>query len=248
MTYKLTDFNIIYRQKLNSTNSFAKDLINENNFQLPMIIYADFQSSGKGQGIKIWESNPAENILMSLVFSDEKILASEQFFISKALCIAIIDEISRLIENSEFLSIKWPNDIYWKEKKLGGILVENSIIGNKLNHSICGLGLNINQTQFSSVIPNPISLANITNNNFEILPLVKNISVRFMNYINEFDQNKIDKEYLEKLFLKDVERNFKIKGENRSLKISNVDKYGRLILLDNKTKIVCNHGEVDFNL
>jgi len=249
MAYKLTDFNIIFRQSLDSTNALAKEISITDKSNQAILIYTNFQTKGKGQKNNLWHSKKSKNVLMSLSFKPKNVLASEQFFISKALCVSIIKVLSDFVDRPELFMVKWPNDIYWKDKKLGGILVENTIMGNIIENSVCGLGLNINQQYFPENLPNPISLINICSNKSDIKSLVEKVAIEFMNNMTELDLENIDKSYYSKLYLKDIEREYFINGNRMLLRIIDVDKFGRLILLDKSNRrIICNHGEIDFNL
>lgn len=125
------------------------------------------QTAGRGQRGNSWESAPGKNVTMSVLIKPSGILAREQFAVSEAVSIAIVTVLQRYITGRR-VSVKWPNDIYVDDCKICGILIENSLTGNRIGHSIAGIGININQDRFISDAPNPISLYQITG---EVRPL-----------------------------------------------------------------------------
>ena len=137
------------------------------------IVHTDFQTEGKGQRTNSWESAKDKNLLFSLLLKPLHTPISEQFRISQLCSNGIIYVLRNLISTeTNLFTIKWPNDIYWKNKKLGGILIENNLQGNKIKNSTLGIGLNINQTEFPLDIPNPISLKQITGKDYNITELL----------------------------------------------------------------------------
>lgn len=149
------DINTISVEETNSTNELAKSLLQEKKQSLPFVVKADFQSRGKGQYTKSWESNSGENLLFSLALRPPKIAIEDQFTISKVIAVSILEVLQDLTHK---VSIKWPNDIYIENKKIAGILIENTIIGRNIDSCIIGIGFNVNQTEFSTALPNPTSL------------------------------------------------------------------------------------------
>ena len=153
----------MYIKHTNSTNTLLKELIAKG--EEPEFIYAGYQTAGRGQTGNSWESAPDQNLLCSILLPPDKNL----YFLNIAVGVAII----RLI-GDEF-TIKWPNDIYWRDKKVAGILIENAIVGNEVKYSIAGIGLNVNQTEFKSDAPNPVSLKQIIGKEYDIDQLMKNL-------------------------------------------------------------------------
>ncbi len=110
-----------------------------------MVVTADYQDSGRGQGNHSWHSNPKENLLMSLLAFPAFLSASDQFHLSRLASLALCDTLKGL---NLIPDIKWPNDILVKNRKIAGILIENGIRGKNLSHTIIGIGLNLNQDSF----------------------------------------------------------------------------------------------------
>lgn len=153
-----SNINIISVQETESTNELAKELLRKGKHSLPFVVQTEYQSQGKGQYLKKWESNKGENLLFSLVINVPQINIEQSFNISKIVAVSIRDVLSTYAKN---VNIKWPNDIYVGNKKIAGILIENTIIGQRIDSSIIGIGLNVNQAKFDASLPNPISLKQI---------------------------------------------------------------------------------------
>ena len=120
-------------------------------------VMARVQTAGRGQRGNSWEAEPGMNITLSLLLRPEGIEPARQFIISQAVSLAIVEMLDSFIE-ADTVSIKWPNDIYVNDSKIAGILIENVISGSAISRSIVGVGLNVNQTEFLSDAPNPVSL------------------------------------------------------------------------------------------
>lgn len=123
------------------------------------------QTSGRGQRGNSWESEPDKNLTLSLLWKPESFAASAQFAISEAVALAVVDTLAR---HGIEAKVKWPNDIYAGEKKICGILIEHAVIGRGITQSICGVGLNVNQTEFLSDAPNPVSMKQLKGCEFNL--------------------------------------------------------------------------------
>ena len=149
----------MYIKQTHSTNALLREMLRSDNLPEGFVLQADFQTAGKGQTGNSWESEEGKNLLFSLLLQPHHIQIEEQFILSQIVSVAIVHVLSRY---SSGFSIKWPNDIYFENKKIAGILIENSIQNGKIKATIVGIGLNINQKKFISNAPNPVSLCQIT--------------------------------------------------------------------------------------
>ena len=151
------DFRIIHIDETDSTNCWLKE-----NGVGTMVVTTDYQTAGKGCGTNSWESERGKNLTFSMLIHPTDIPASQQFRITEVVSVALCEVLERYLltvpELAEGLSIKWPNDIYMGDKKICGVLIENRLQGNVIVDSIIGIGLNVNQTEFVSDAPNPVSL------------------------------------------------------------------------------------------
>lgn len=145
-------------KEVSSTNEYLTHLCEKNKAQEFYTVIADHQLEGKGQRGNSWESESGKNLLFSIVLYPTALEANKQFYLSMLTAISIIDALSKYTDG---FSIKWPNDIYWNDSKIAGILIENELQGTYITRSIIGVGLNINQEVFLSDAPNPVSLKQI---------------------------------------------------------------------------------------
>ena len=170
------DFDIIHIDETDSTNRWLRE---HGDVELNQVVWTDYQSAGRGCGSNTWESARGKNLLFSMLIHPHELKANEQFRISMAISVAIVKALSSLLSPLSSLTIKWPNDIYWKDYKLGGILIENQLAGAFVRDSIIGVGLNVNQTQFVSDAPNPVSLCQITGREYNREALLHSVAERF---------------------------------------------------------------------
>src|ERR1700752_1538956 len=133
-------------ESTNSTNDFINGLLAKNQLPEGSVVVAEAQAPGRGQSGEKWISQPGKNLLMSLLFYPSFLSLHDLFMLSKAFSLGIYDFLFDEIKMD--VKIKWPNDIYFQDKKLCGILIENSIRRETLNHTILGIGLNVNQEVF----------------------------------------------------------------------------------------------------
>lgn len=126
------------------------------------VVVTRCQSAGRGQRGNSWEAEPGMNLTFSVLLRPEGIEAAGQYAISEAVAAAVTETLSPLVPDSKKLLIKWPNDIYYGDRKLCGILIENTLGGMSILRSIAGIGINVNQRKFTSDAPNPVSLWQIT--------------------------------------------------------------------------------------
>lgn len=134
-------------------------------------IRTDFQTAGRGQAGNSWESEQGKNLLFSALLRYEGLLVTEQWRLSMLVAVALWDTLAKYLPQEQ-LTIKWPNDIYFGDKKLVGILIENSLSGQYVGYSIAGIGVNVNQTQWLSNAPNPISMKEITSKEYDVEALM----------------------------------------------------------------------------
>lgn len=156
-----TPDHILYLEEIPSTNDFLNALVQSSDSPLSngFVVSSQYQSSGRGQVGNHWHSEKNKNLLFSLLLYPDFIKAKDQFYISKAISVAIVKTLRALFpDQSDFFKIKWPNDIYFNDSKLAGILIENLLVGEYISNTIVGIGLNVEETHFPANLPNPISL------------------------------------------------------------------------------------------
>ena len=221
--------NIIRCLEVESTNSYAIGLLQNNQIKNFTVVVADFQSKGKGQRSNSWHSEKSSNLLLSLIIK-HRINISNQFNLNVLISLSIIDLLNQVgIHN---ISIKWPNDILIDNKKIAGILIENKIKGSEIINSVIGIGLNVNQKKFpkfqreATSIKNEIFVESKINSILHSLLLC--IEKRYSEYI--ISDNSIIEEYLDHLYLRNKLASFEINGERIVGRILSVSKNGKLLV------------------
>ena len=172
------EWKIVHIAQTNSTNQWLREQGGEED----MVVWADYQTAGRGQGSNHWESERGKNLTFSMLIHPQGIPANRQFSISMAVSLAICEALGQHIGD---LSIKWPNDIYWRNGKICGILIENTLHGTMIRDSIIGVGLNVNQRTFLSDAPNPVSLWQICEYETDCELLLKGILRSFGKYLGQ---------------------------------------------------------------
>jgi BirA family biotin operon repressor/biotin-[acetyl-CoA-carboxylase] ligase len=150
---------MIRLEETDSTNRYLKQLVREEHPEEGSLVIADYQTGGRGQIGNSWRSARGENLLFSLVIYPRQLPANESFILSRITSLALKNMLDQFAID---IRIKWPNDIYWKDKKIAGILIENDIQGKEIDNSVIGIGINVNQQIFPLDLPNPVSLCQIT--------------------------------------------------------------------------------------
>ena len=169
----------MYIKQTHSTSTLLREQYSD---ALPHLytIRTDYQTAGRGQAGNSWESEAGKNLLYSSLLRYEGLLVTEQWRISMLVALAWWDTLAKYV-SADQLTIKWPNDIYYGDKKLAGILIENSLIGMQIGYSIVGVGVNVNQTEWKSDAPNPISMAHAMGKTYDIEGLLDEwlVSIKF---------------------------------------------------------------------
>jgi len=229
---------------VSSTNSYISALLNQESTIEPIVVLADYQESGKGQGSHAWYSNPGENLLMSLLLFPAFLSASSQFRLSMVASLAITDTLDSLGITVE---IKWPNDILTKKGKIAGILIEHGISGKSISYSIIGIGLNLNQLDFP-VFPVPATSVALETEGLTIPGdlaeiLVSNLETRY-NSLEHGESQSIEQNYLEKLYLINRPASFLVNDESFEGEIRGVNEFGELQVEKEGQLLTFRHGEI----
>ena len=249
---------------LESTNQYLQNLLNEGIDIVDNIVVTDYQTSGKGQGKNVWESEDGKNLLFSIALDMSFLKAENQFILTQIVSVTMINVLKKYLPE-ESLSIKWPNDIYFNDKKIAGILIKNEIRGMMMGTSIIGIGLNVNQTSFNEDLPNPISMKMITGKDFDLDELLSAIShqlsaisyqssavsqqttVNGQQQIFNFQFSTFN--YTNKLYRYKQWASYEHEGVVKEMMIIGYDQFGRLILKEkNDREVVCDLKEISFKV
>ena len=234
----MKNFKIIYLDEVSSTNIYASDLLSEKKIECNTVVTAKFQKSGKGQGVNKWVSERGKNLLLSIVICPNFVKAGEQFRISKIVSISLRETLNDLGISAV---IKWPNDILAGQKKIAGILIENSLQSDKINSSIVGIGLNVNQEEFDDMPVKATSVLLETSDAQEVQQILTLLLDKFelwYSMLEAGDINAIDKEYLKYLYGLNVFLPFRKGNALFEAMITGVDETGELFLRRKDGKIL----------
>lgn len=220
---------LVWLPECPSTNSEAQALLVQNRASEGCTVITGFQSQGRGQRGNQWHVAPGENLTLSVVWMPTFLAAGQQFLLSQAVALAVYDWASALLGPDPKLKVKWPNDLYFGNQKFGGILIENSLSGAKIQHSIVGIGLNINQQQFP--IPTATSLSQLTGRAYalDILAarLLESLERRYLQ-LRAGQLGALRADYLKALYRYQETHLFEVDGRRVEGQIVGVEEDGRL--------------------
>lgn len=220
----------MYVPKIDSTNTALSRLLQQT-VKLPdgFTLYTYRQTAGRGQQGNTWESEAGKNLLFSTLIRPVQLPIEEQFLLSQMVALAIRDVLTCYASD---ISIKWPNDIYWHDKKICGILIETTWVGNNVVSCIAGAGVNLNQTVFVSDAPNPVSLKQITGSTYDKRSVLHQILDR-LSYYKQFaltDKESIRNLYHAALYRREGLWTFSADGQKFEANIENILPDGKLQL------------------
>jgi BirA family biotin operon repressor/biotin-[acetyl-CoA-carboxylase] ligase len=233
---------IIRLESVDSTNNYTANLAKQGELEHGSVILADEQWAGKGQLGAEWTVKPGENLTMSLFLDDVNLSVESQFFLTKIVSISLCDLMRKFGMDA---NIKWPNDIYVGNRKIAGVLIENSLRGSFVKHSIIGIGLNVNQEDFGKL--NATSLKLETKNHFDLNEVLFSLLFSLNERIKDFGlSEKMSEEYIQQLFRYDVDSIYLDKDGEFTGKIIGVDPRGLLMMEKEGVIVKYDLKEVSF--
>jgi BirA family biotin operon repressor/biotin-[acetyl-CoA-carboxylase] ligase len=241
---------------LDSTNKYLQNLLEEGKDIADNVVVTEFQTSGKGQGKNVWESEVGKNLLFSVALDMSYLKAENQFLLTQMVSVAMINVLKNYLPE-EHLYIKWPNDIYFKNKKIAGILIKNEIKGMMMGTSIIGIGLNVNQEDFDENLPNPISMKMITGKDYDLEDILLAVSRQLSAISIEVNRQQTTDNsrcadsnsalYTSRLYRYRQWSFYQHEGSVKEMMIVGYDQFGRLILKEkNDREVVCDLKEISF--
>jgi BirA family transcriptional regulator, biotin operon repressor / biotin---[acetyl-CoA-carboxylase] ligase len=233
---------LIELQTVDSTNNYALTQVHAGLAHHGWAVFSHEQLAGKGQRGKIWASSKGEAMALSIVIKPANLLVAQQFELSVCIATAVYEFFMKYAGSST--TIKWPNDLYWKDRKAGGILIENVVTSSgsgvtvatqagNWQWAVIGIGINLNQTQFPETVPNAVSLKQITGNHLDPLELSKELCHIVDRYYNQLITKGFDdilSIYLSHFYK--INEKVKLKKANRVFEavIKGIAKDGKLIV------------------
>ena len=238
------DFKVIHIDETDSTNRWLRDYALSQP-EGDYVVVSEYQTAGRGCGTNSWESERGKNLTFSLLIHPTEITADCQFRISEAVSLALCETLDGYVTDRQ-VSVKWPNDIYVDDCKICGMLIENRLRGRLMTDSIIGIGLNVNQREFFSDAPNPVSLVQLLGHEVALEPLLQAF-LQKLELTLQMDLETLGKAYRERLYRREGEHEYRDgKGLFRA-KLLNVLDDGRLVLLDTEgTARIYAFKEVQF--
>ena len=227
----------IHLAEVSSTNGYARELVTDGG---AVLVTADYQTAGRGQRGNSWESASGANLLFSLVIKPQGIAASQQFVLCELISVSLCEVLSRYVAD---VRIKWPNDIYYRDHKLCGILIEHDLEGACLSRTIIGVGLNVNQAHFTGDAPNPVSLFQVLGHEVEREVLLREVVDHFMTLYAQYSaacptlcRDALHERYSHLLYRRDVEAMFRDADGDFAATLRGVAHDGHLLLEDGEGK------------
>ncbi|MEJ8841359.1 biotin--[acetyl-CoA-carboxylase] ligase [Lacibacter sp. H375] len=213
---------------VDSTNNYAMGLIHEGLAQHGLTVRTAHQTKGKGQRGKVWETEPGANLSFSIIVKPG-LLLTQSFQLLAATALAVRDELEKVLGDET--KIKWPNDLYWRDRKTGGILIENVVRGSQWQWAVIGIGINVNQTEFKG-LKNPVSIKQVTGKDFDVLQLAHCIQKAVLKECDHLQQQGfagIFETYNRQLYK--LQQPVRLKKESRilSTNVKGVNSTGQLI-------------------
>ncbi|MFC5270459.1 biotin--[acetyl-CoA-carboxylase] ligase [Adhaeribacter terreus] len=242
---RFTGHQFVFLPECTSTNTVAQQLLIKNEATEGCVILTENQTAGRGQRGNNWEAGAGQNLTLSVIYKPVFLAASDQFFLNIAVSLGVADFLKRFLPAGVLL--KWPNDLYFLEKKLGGILIENSISGSTLQSSVIGIGLNVNQATFEN--PNAVSLKQISGQTFDLKKLTAILLECLEKRYLELQKNsrlQMQQEYWGQLLGFGEFRLFEAGDKIMQGKIVGTDEYGRLQLETEKGMQTFDLKEIKF--
>lgn len=228
----------IFLDETDSTNRYLRDYDGEEG-ELMTIVAADYQQAGRGQGKNSWESEKGCNLLFSLKTRPRHLPVQRQFVMLEAGALAVDDALRDWLNDNggdgARLTIKWPNDIYWGDRKLSGTLSECHVKGGEVGHCIFGVGINVNQRTFLSDAPNPVSVAQIIGRDSDRLALLNSVINNYSFYLAMVDTGRLDDihtDYVSRLYNSHGYRRYEDANGPFTAAFVDVEPTGILVLRD----------------
>jgi BirA family biotin operon repressor/biotin-[acetyl-CoA-carboxylase] ligase len=227
--------NFVLLKEVDSTNNFLKELVSNSKPVIEgTVIMAENQYAGRGQQQNGWFAEPGKNLTFSILLKPHFLAVTEQFDLVRAVSMGVFDALEPLLGAD--LKIKWPNDIYYQDRKLGGMLIENMIQGGQIKNAIIGIGLNINQENFAPGLANPVSVKQILQKDYDLRRILSDICRHIEAWYLKLKAGKIAdvrNSYLSRLYWLNEEKTFRIKNELITGTIINVCYNGLLVVQNN---------------
>jgi BirA family transcriptional regulator, biotin operon repressor / biotin---[acetyl-CoA-carboxylase] ligase len=250
MIPRITGTHIIRLVETDSTHDYLVELLKtDHTIESGTLIATGYQKKGRGFGDHTWESESGKNLLFSMYYKPYALHSQHQFYLNMAVALGVQSFIQSMVQHQD-IAVKWPNDLYINDKKAGGLLLQHTVSGFTILHSIIGIGLNINQLRFLSNAPNPVSLRHYMENDLDLNECLDGLCRQLDRHLYMLEQREfqaIKSRYLSVLYAREVLRKYKHGEELIEARIKDISDYGSLILEKaDGMKIECDMHEIQF--
>ncbi|MEO7265429.1 MAG: biotin--[acetyl-CoA-carboxylase] ligase [Ferruginibacter sp.] len=218
---------------VDSTNNYAMARVHEGLASHGQAWFSAMQTAGKGQREKKWYSRPGENIALSIAMQPGSVFQGKQFLFNAFIACECFHFLKKYA--GEYTRIKWPNDLYWRDRKAGGILIENNMLGSQWNWAVVGIGLNINQENFPPDLPNPVSMKQITGKSENILSMAKLLHSHILSTFAKLSPSNLASlisDYNRFLYKKNEEVKLRKNRTVFTTTVKSVNEFGQLLTQD----------------
>jgi BirA family transcriptional regulator, biotin operon repressor / biotin---[acetyl-CoA-carboxylase] ligase len=196
--------NLLFLHEVDSTNTYAMNLLRNVNVVDGTLVYTDQQTSGRGQRGSLWNSEIAQNITASIIIKTHFLRIENSFSLSQISALAIYDVLAEILPQGQYdIKIKWPNDILVNKQKIAGILIENTFHHQSIQHSVIGIGLNLNQTNFPEFQNTATSLKKLLYQSFDRQGILEKLCKSLEKWYFKMKNGKLDEinqAYLDQLY------------------------------------------------
>ena len=220
---------LIHISETDSTNKYLQIISEKEPLSSGSIVLADFQTAGRGQKNNSWESEAGKNLTFSIFFRPESVPANMPFIISETASLSVKYTLDNYLDD---ISVKWPNDIYYKDNKIAGILIENIISESFIDKSIIGIGINVNQTKFVYDAPNPVSISLVTGKSFDLMKILNEFREIFAQQSERINNSfsSIHDDYIKSLYRKEGYHKYSDINGVFEARIYDIEPTGHLLL------------------
>lgn len=238
---------LIHVSETNSTNQLIRTIAATDQLYSGSVVLADYQTAGRGLSSNSWESEAGKNLTFSLFFSPVAVPSNHPFVISEMASLSVKYTLDKYLPD---VAVKWPNDVYCGDKKITGILIENTLFQGKITHSIIGIGINVNQMNFLSDAPNPVSMSQIAGTSFDRMIIMDEFRQAFTIQSKRLNQGQFDaihKDYLNAIYRKNGFHYYKDTQGVFEATFHNIEPTGHLVLERRNGCLSCyGYKEVGF--
>ncbi len=242
-----TGMNVIELDETDSTNTYAKKLLESEKPMEGTVVITHHQTKGRGQQGNVWHTEKGKNLTCSYIFYPVFLGADKHFYLNMVVSLAVKEVCEVFLEDE--VKVKWPNDVYFGKSKIAGILIENSISGSSVITSIAGIGINVNQENFDESLPNPSSLSLLAGREIPVGEVLQQLSTYLEKYYLQLRKGNfhfLQRAYTEALFRYNQTAYFKRGEQTFKGEVAGIARDGKLLIHSNGKELRFTMQEIQF--